>query len=85
MVFFLLFLATLKSFYDVFWMLILLNSMVDHQGLTDFLHVKGEDNEFQGEEVQEQSPLVLISIHTTFAAQPSCISSFNQRACKMIL
>lgn len=51
----------------------------------DWFPVKG-DNEFQGGEVQEQIPLVLISIYTTFAAaQPSSISSFNQRACRMIL
>lgn len=63
-----------------------LNSMVDHQGLTDFLHVKGGDSDLQGEEVQKQIPLVLISIYTAFAAaQPSSIISFNQRACRMIL
>lgn len=60
--------------------------MVDHQGLTYILRVKGGDNEFQGEEVQMHIPLVQISIYTTFAAaQPSSISSFNQRAGKMIL
>lgn len=60
--------------------------MVNHQGLIDFLHVKEGDNDFQGEEVQKQIPLVLISIYTAFAAaQPNSIISFNQRACKMIL
>lgn len=85
------FLLLVSCHTEVFFMMcfgccILLNSMVDHQGLTDILRVNGEDNEFQGEEMQKHIPLVLISIYTTFAAaQPSSISSSNQRACRMIL
>lgn len=49
---------------------ILLNSMVDYQRLTDFLHVKGEDNKFQGEEVQEQIPLVHLLLLSPVALAP---------------
>lgn len=33
-----------------------------------FLHVKGGDNEIQGEDVQKKIPIVLIFIYTTFYA-----------------